>query len=76
MVAKDAINAGIDMLQMREKNRSRKELLVLGTALASLCKKNSILFIVNDDPLLAKKLNADGVHLGQEDLLRFPLPFR
>ena len=32
-----------------------------------LCKKNNVKFIVNDDPILAKKLNADGCHLGQKD---------
>ena len=33
-----------------------------------LCKKNNVKFIVNDDPVLAKKLNADGCHLGQKDM--------
>ena len=32
-----------------------------------ICKKNNVKFLVNDDPLLAKKLNADGCHLGQKD---------
>ena len=32
-----------------------------------MCKKNNVKFIVNDDPILAKKLNADGCHLGQKD---------
>ena len=33
-----------------------------------ICKKNKVKFIVNDDPLLALKLNADGCHLGQKDM--------
>lgn len=36
-----------------------------------LCKKNNVVFIINDDPILAKKIDADGVHLGQEDLKLF-----
>ena len=45
----------------------------LGAALASLCKKNNVTFIVNDDPLLAVELEADGVHMGQEDIRQFPI---
>ena len=33
-----------------------------------ICKSNNVKFIVNDDPYLAKKLNADGCHLGQNDM--------
>ena len=72
-IAKEAVSAEIDILQMREKNLSQKELLDLGRALAELCKRNKVKFIVNDDPDLAKTLNADGVHLGQEDILTFPI---
>ena len=72
-VAKEALLAGVDILQMREKNMSRPELLSFGKKLFRLCRESGALFIVNDDPLLAAELEADGVHLGQEDLLRFPL---
>ena len=34
----------------------------------NICKKNKVKFIINDDPLLALKLNADGCHLGQKDM--------
>ena len=34
----------------------------------NLCRKNNVKFIINDDPILAKKLNADGCHLGQKDM--------
>ncbi len=54
-------------LQFRAKERSRDEKLRLGRELAALCKKAGVLFIVNDDPYLAVELDADGVHLGQED---------
>ena len=72
-IAEQAIAGGIDILQMREKCKSREELLRLGHILASLCKKNGVTFIVNDDPLLAQELDADGVHLGQEDLQQYPI---
>jgi thiamine-phosphate pyrophosphorylase len=72
-VAGQAIAGGIDILQMREKQKSRQDLLALGIALASLCKRHEVLFIVNDDPRLARELNADGVHIGQEDMAHCPL---
>ena len=72
-IAEQAVAGGIDILQMREKHKSKEELLQLGGALAELCKKNGITFIVNDDPLLAVELEADGVHMGQEDFQQCPL---
>jgi thiamine-phosphate pyrophosphorylase len=72
-IAHQAIAGGIDILQMREKHKSPEELLRLGHILASLCKDNGVTFIVNDDPLLARELEADGVHLGQEDLQQYPV---
>jgi thiamine-phosphate pyrophosphorylase len=73
LVAEQAIAGGIDILQMREKQKSHDELLSLGNVLHGLCKKNAVLFIVNDDPFLAQELEADGVHLGQEDMMKFPV---
>jgi thiamine-phosphate pyrophosphorylase len=67
-IARRAVEGGIDILQMREKHMSRPALIQLGTELAGLCRQNGVLFIVNDDPRLAVDLDADGVHMGQEDL--------
>lgn len=72
-IARQAVAAGVDILQMREKDISEKDLMILGASLLSLCREFNIPFIVNDDPYLAKRLNADGVHLGQEDIKRYPL---
>ena len=72
-IAEEAMAGGVDILQMREKHKSKEELVCLGRRFASLCKKNGVTFIVNDDPLLAKKLEADGVHLGQEDIQKYPV---
>lgn len=72
-IASQAIAGGVDILQMREKNMPHSELLGLGKSLAGLCREKGVTFIVNDDPLLAKEIDADGVHAGQEDLQRYPL---
>ena len=72
-IAQDATAGGVDILQMREKHKSPEELIGLGRRLASLCKENGVTFVVNDDPLLAGKLEADGVHLGQEDIRQYPV---
>ena len=41
---------------------------MIGIKLKKICNKYNVKFIVNDDPLLAKKINADGCHLGQKDM--------
>lgn len=72
-VAAQAIAGGIDVLQLREKQKSREDLVSMGKTLGALCRKNGVVFIVNDDPHLAYELDADGVHLGQEDMTRYPI---
>lgn len=72
-VAEQAIAGGIDVLQMREKQKSHKELVCLGKALGTLCRKSGVVFIINDDPHLAYELGADGVHLGQEDMAHYTI---
>jgi thiamine-phosphate pyrophosphorylase len=57
----------ISFFQMRFKKYSFEKKIFLGKKIKYLCKKNNVKFIVNDDPILAKKLNADGCHLGQKD---------
>ena len=69
-IAGAAITGGVNVIQMREKNKSRDELVRLGRELSRLCKERGVKFIVNDDPLIAKETDADGVHLGQEDIRR------
>ena len=72
-IAEEACKGGIDILQMREKDIPHQELIELGGKLKAISKKYDVLFIVNDKPTLAKELDADGVHIGQEDLLENPL---
>lgn len=72
-IAERACAGGVDIVQMREKYKPVHELAELGTKLAAICRKAGALFIVNDDPMLALRVGADGVHLGQEDAGRFPI---
>ena len=67
-IARPAIAGGVDIIQLREKNKPKTELARLGAKLCKLCKEIGVIFILNDDPVLAKDLDADGVHLGQEDI--------
>jgi thiamine-phosphate pyrophosphorylase len=69
-VLKEAIQGGITLFQYREKGKGSlhgEKKLMLGRELMHLCRQNDIPFIVNDDVDLAISLNADGVHIGQED---------
>ena len=58
----------VGFFQLRLKNYSLKKKLIIGKKIRNICKKNKVKFIINDDPLLALKLNADGCHLGQKDM--------
>ena len=53
---------------MRLKKYSLKEKVLIGRKIQKICRSNKVKFIVNDDPWLAKKLKADGCHLGQKDM--------
>lgn len=66
----EAIKGGITMFQYREKGKGAlagEEQVYLGKKLKMLCERNRIPFIVNDDIDLALELNADGIHIGQDD---------
>ena len=54
--------------QLRLKKNSFKKKLIIGRKIQKTCKKFNVKFIINDDVYLAKKLNADGCHLGQSDM--------
>ena len=70
-VVEDALKGGITLFQFREKGKDAlegKEKLELAIKLQNLCKKYNVPFIVNDDIELALEIDADGVHVGQDDL--------
>ena len=54
--------------QLRLKKNSFKKKLIIGRKIQKICKKFKVKFIINDDVYLTKKLNADGCHLGQNDM--------
>ena len=57
----------VSFFQMRLKKYSFKRKIIIGKKIKQICKKNKVNFLVNDDPILTKKLKADGCHLGQKD---------
>ena len=69
-VLEAALKAGITLFQFREKGESAlkgNDKLVLAKELQHLCHQYDVPFIVNDDVSLAKEINADGIHVGQDD---------
>jgi thiamine-phosphate pyrophosphorylase len=63
-----ALNGGVDIVQLREKELDRDLTERSAQIFRRLCDTYSALFIVNDDPFLAQSCDADGVHLGQDDM--------
>ena len=58
----------ISIFQLRLKKYSLKHKILIGRKIKNICKKNKVKFLINDDPILASKLGADGCHLGQKDM--------
>ena len=66
---KEILKTGkISLFQLRLKKYSFKQKILIGKKINQICKKNGVKFLVNNDPILSKKLNADGCHLGQKDM--------
>ena len=66
---KKVLNTGkVGLFQLRLKKYSIKQKIEIGKKILQICKKYNVRFLVNDDPILSKKLNADGCHLGQKDM--------
>ncbi|HEX7449517.1 MAG TPA: thiamine phosphate synthase [Pirellulales bacterium] len=62
------IGGGADCIQLRDKRLADRELLVRARRLRELTRRSSTLFIMNDRADLARLTEADGVHVGQEEL--------
>lgn len=67
-IAKLAIKGGADVIQLRDKTLSTSELIQTAIKIAALCRKHNVTFLVNDRVDVALVSNADGVHLGKEDI--------
>lgn len=63
-----AIKGGATFVQLREKNADEDEFLELALKVQKVCRAYRVPFVINDNVELAKKIDADGVHVGQEDM--------
>ncbi|MHB1414966.1 MAG: thiamine phosphate synthase [Chloroflexota bacterium] len=67
-VVSEAIRGGADVIQLRDKNASTSELVATGEALREITRAAGKIFIVNDRIDVALAVDADGVHVGQDDM--------
>lgn len=70
-ILQEAIAGGITSFQYREKGNDSltgEDKLKLGKQLREVCREANILFFINDDVHLAKELDVDGIHVGQDDM--------
>ena len=58
----------VKFFQLRLKKERKNRKVVIAKKILRICKKNKVKFIINDDPFLAKQINADGCHIGQKDI--------
>jgi len=67
-IAVEAIEGGIEVLQIREKELAADQFVLRAQPIRKLCQEKGVTFIVNDYLDLALELDADGLHVGQDDL--------
>ena len=58
----------VSFFQLRLKKETLKKKIIIGEKIKKICKKFNVKFLINDDVQVAKRLNADGCHLGQKDM--------
>ncbi len=58
----------VSFFQLRLKKETLKKKIYIGKKIKKICKKYQVKFLINDSPIIAKKVNADGCHLGQKDM--------
>ena len=66
--AEAAVRAGVKIVQLRMKHAAREDILREAQEMRRVTHGTDTLFIVNDDPALAAEAEADGVHVGQDDM--------
>lgn len=64
-----AVKAGVKIIQLRMKHCAREEIVAMAREVREVTRGTDTLFIVNDDPSIAAEVGADGVHVGQDDML-------
>lgn len=65
---KKAIDGGVTFVQLREKELAQEAFYKEALEIQALCREKNIPFVINDNVALAKDIDADGVHVGQEDM--------
>ena len=66
--AEAAVRAGVKIVQLRMKRAAREDILREAREMRRVTRGTGTLFIVNDDPTIAAEAEADGVHVGQDDM--------
>ena len=64
-----AIEGGATFVQLREKQLDQASFLQEAKAIQALCRKHHVPFVINDDVDIARQIHADGVHVGQSDIV-------
>lgn len=64
----ESLEGGVTFLQLREKNLDTDSFFKEAIKIKELCKKYNVPFIINDNVEIALKSNADGIHVGQDDM--------
>ena len=67
-VVRESITGGATLIQLREKNLGYEVFKYEALEIQRLCREHNIPFIVNDNVNLAREVDADGVHVGQDDM--------
>ncbi len=67
-VLQDVIEGGADAIQLREKTMSDREFLIIARQVRKVTAQSKTVFIVNDRVEIARKADADGLHIGQSDI--------
>ena len=65
---KESLEAGVDILQYRNKIKSDEEVKDICIELQKLCTEYNVPFIIDDRPHLAQEIKADGIHIGKDDM--------
>ncbi|MBQ2082228.1 MAG: thiamine phosphate synthase [Lachnospiraceae bacterium] len=67
-VVKNSLDGGVTFVQLREKELDKETFLKEALEIKELCSRYNVPFVINDNVELAKKIDADGVHVGQSDM--------
>ena len=67
-VAEQMIDGGVDLIQLRAKGRPSGEVATIATALHEITRRRGVPLVINDHSEIARSVQAEGVHLGQDDL--------